>query len=49
MKLKTYRVYFATNRICIITAGSIEQARILAQVEEIKNGNDYTVISVTEV
>ncbi|MFA5340207.1 MAG: hypothetical protein WC332_00375 [Clostridia bacterium] len=48
MKKTRYRVYFESNRLCIIWAFCEKEAMILAQAEEIKKGNNYNVKSITE-
>jgi hypothetical protein len=48
MKKTKFRVYFKSGRLLIIYTFDKKEARILAQAEEIKNGNDYKIISITE-
>ncbi len=49
MKNKKYKIKFKTGNIQIIWATGIVQARILAQAEEIKKGNDYLIHYIGEL
>lgn len=48
MNYKRFRIAFKSGRVAIINAFNPTEAKILAQAAEIKNGNDYSVLSVTE-
>jgi hypothetical protein len=49
MKQELWLVRFRTGREIKRWAFSEEEARILAQAEEINNGNDYRVSSVSRI
>lgn len=46
MKTNTYLIIFKTGRFEIIEEFTIEKAKILAQAGQIKEGNDYNIMSI---
>lgn len=48
MKLTEYQIFFSNGQSETVHAGNIQSAIILAQAEQIKKGNSYTVIKVME-
>ena len=49
MKKGKYKVYFINGEILTVSAFSVDEAIILSQAEQIKNGHNYTVTCTKEI
>lgn len=49
MKQKLFKVVFVTGQVEEVVAFNGEEAKILAQAEQIKKCNNYEVLSVTNL